>query len=366
MAISVFAKNNTNLELTFVYDEEYVQKIKTIRGRQWDPANKVWIIPNTDESISQLKKLFGEENIRFSKVSEKEGETDALRHDWEKQLLDIMKSKLLLKGYSFRTRDAYLGHISRFISYYKKHPNECTEQEVDEYLVNLLETKGDSHSYVNQAISAIKFLYRFVLFRGNVVFRLSRPCREETLPDILSCDEVMNILKSVDNLKHRAMLYLTYSAGLRVGELVRLRISDIDGKRKMIHIIKGKGKKDRYTLLSDTALEVLREYAKKYRPTEWLFASQDGNGHITERTAQRVFENAKVKAGVKKDVSIHTLRHSFATHLLENGIDLRYIQELLGHASSKTTEIYTHVTEKNLKQIQSPLDRLINMTEFKK
>lgn len=152
---------------------------------------------------------------------------------------------------------------------------------------------------------------------------------------------------------------MVYSAGLRVGEVVRLKINDIDSKRMLIHVVQGKGSKDRYTILPQLCLEQLRTYAKKYHPETWLFPGPTSGSHLTERTVQKVFENACIKAGISKDASVHTLRHSFATHLLEGGTDLRYIQELLGHSSSKTTEIYyDHVTEKSIMKIQSPLDRI--------
>lgn len=150
----------------------------------------------------------------------------------------------------------------------------------------------------------------------------------------------MNILDNTTNLKHKAILFLTYSSGLRVGEVVRLKVKDVDSDRMLIHVVQGKGRKDRYTVLSEVALEVLREYARIAKPSIWLFQGQEAGSHITERTVQRIFENVKEKAGIKKKVSVNSLRHSFATHLLEGGIDLRYIQELLGHQSSKTTDIY--------------------------
>ena len=155
-------------------------------------------------------------------------------------------------------------------------------------------------------------------------------------------------------------MLLTYSGGLRLGEVVRLKVGDIDSDRNLIHIRQAKGRKDRYTLLSKVALEALRAYYRKYQPQTWLFPGAKPGRHLHERSVQKVFDRAQEKAGIRKDVSTHTLRHSFATHLLESGTDLRYIQELLGHKSSKTTEIYTHVSEKNIGQIQSPLDALMN------
>ena len=217
-----------------------------------------------------------------------------------------------------------------------------------------------SHTYVNQAISSLKFFCQEILKKKDLISNIPRPKKENKLPEILSQQEVLRILNSTENLKHRAILFLVYSAGLRVGEVVRLKVNDIDEERMLIHVKQGKGKKDRYTVLSKTALQEIEIYKKKYGPEEWLFQGGNDVGHLTERSAQKVFEKACFNAKINKDVSIHSLRHSFATHLLEGGTDLRYIQELLGHSSSKTTEIYTHVTEKSIANIQSPLDRMFN------
>jgi len=193
----------------------------------------------------------------------------------------------------------------------------------------------------------------------NICIDLERPKKEKKLPEILSKNEISKLLKAVKNLKHKAILYLVYSAGLRVGEVVKLKPTDIDSDRMLIHIIQGKGKKDRYTILSETALSILRQYVKVYKPEHWLFPGQHPDKHLTERSVQKVFDNARIDAKIRKNVSVHNLRHSFATHLLEGGVNLRYIQELLGHSSSKTTEIYTHVTQKNLSNIISPLDTIM-------
>jgi len=208
-------------------------------------------------------------------------------------------------------------------------------------------------------LSAIKFYYEQILKKGKVLYDLPRPKKEKKLPNILSQSEVLSILDSVDNIKHKSILFLTYSAGLRVGEVVRLKIDDIDSDRMLIHIRQGKGRKDRYTILSEVALDILREYAYIAKPKDWLFPGGKDNDFLTERSVQKIFATACKKANIKKNVSVHSLRHSFATHLLESGTDLRYIQELLGHSSSKTTEIYTHVTQANLSKIRSPLDRLM-------
>lgn len=210
---------------------------------------------------------------------------------------------------------------------------------------------------MNIAINALKFYYGEMLKR-NFVFEIRRPKKDRKLPVVLSREEVFRLLSSVANVKHRAILMLTYSAGLRVSEVVKLSIEDIDTQRQLIHIKGAKGRKDRCTILSEVALESLKEYWSEYKPEKWLFSGAEDGRHISTRTVQAIFEQAKEKASVRKDVTIHSLRHSFATHLLEGGTDLRYIQELLGHKKSKTKEIYTHVSNKALGKIISPLDTM--------
>ncbi|AET67812.1 site-specific recombinase XerD [Desulfosporosinus orientis DSM 765] len=264
--------------------------------------------------------------------------------------------ELALRGYSENTITAYLGQIQRFQIFSNKDLVDSTNEDVRDFLYYLLKEKGKSHGYVNQTLSALKFLLTKILHVKEGVNQLPRPKKEHKLPDVLSQNEVLQILNPVRNLKHRTLLVLTYSAGLRVSEVVNLKISDIDYTRMLIHVRQGKGKKDRYTVLSTGAIGVLRDYMTSYHVIDWMFPGENPNNHITERTVQRVFENARDKAGIRKNVSVHSLRHSFATHLLESGTDLRYIQELLGHLNSKTTEIYTHVTEKDIQRIRSPFD----------
>lgn len=208
-----------------------------------------------------------------------------------------------------------------------------------------------------RALSAIKFYTQKVLLLEETVSYV-RPKKEKKLPNVLSMNEVMLILKALHNLKHRAILYLTYSSGLRVGEVVRLKTQDIDFERKTLRVSQGKGRKDRLTLLSDTAMDIVQPYLQQEKPEKWMFPGQHPERHITERTVQKVFEQARAASGIKKRVSIHALRHSFATHLLEGGIDIRFIQELLGHQSVRTTERYTHVSVKDIRRIKSPLDQL--------
>lgn len=190
-------------------------------------------------------------------------------------------------------------------------------------------------------------------------FRKNFKYKENKLPEVLNNEKILAVFSKVRNYKHKAILYLVYSSGLRVGEVVRLKVEDIDVERMMVHIRQGKGRNDRYTILSEVALKALRKYAAIEKPDDWLFLGGKEGSYLTERSIQKIFSRACKDAKIKKNASVHTLRHSFVTHLLEGGTDLRYIQELLGHKSSKTTEIYIRVSNKSLSKIQSPLYRLL-------
>lgn len=268
-----------------------------------------------------------------------------------------MRQELKLRSYSPRTLEAYLGSVRAFFDFFQSQsPQSVAETEVRKYLLHLLERKKLTNGTVNQVFNALRFLFVEVYKKPYVIGSLPRPKKEKQLPSILSEEEVSRLLSAIDNLKHKTMMMLTYSAGLRVSEVVRLRLKDIDPDRKLIHIHGAKGKKDRVTLLSDIALRYVKEYTRRYVPAEWLFEGSERRKAYSIRSAQAVFDRAVEKAAIAKDVSIHDLRHAFATHLLEHGTDLRLVQTLLGHESSKTTEIYTHVSTKALGKITSPLD----------
>ena len=276
----------------------------------------------------------------------------------ESLVLSEFIKTLTIKKYSESTIRTYRTMLAGFLEYYKgRKSEEISEEEIREYLIYLIEKRDVSNSYQNQSINAIKFYYEQVLGRPMRTYYIQRPKREKRLPTVLSEDEVVQIINSIDNIKHKAIISLIYSAGLRVGELISLKIGDIDSKRMVVNIRQGKGNKDRISLLSGKVLELLREYFKVYRPREWLFEGQF-NGPYTASSVQKVFASACLKAGIRKKATVHTLRHSFATHLLERGTDLRYIQALLGHKNPKTTEIYTHITKKGMEKIKSPIDHL--------
>lgn len=275
-------------------------------------------------------------------------------------LVDAMAGEMRLRNYSHKTIKAYKSCLRTFQSHLRDKPvTGITESEIRGFLLYLIDERRWAASSVNQMFNALRFLYVEVLKQPFRIGSIPRPKQEKKLPNVLSQEEVLRIFAHVDNLKHKVLLMLIYSAGLRVGESVRLKIGDIDGERKMIHLRGAKGKKDRYTLLSDHVLEALRRYYRAYRPREYLFEGQGRRSHLAERSIQAVFQRAVAAAGIRKPITVHGLRHSFATHLLESGIDLRYIQELLGHSSSKTTEIYTHVSRKSLGKILNPLDQAL-------
>lgn len=358
------------IEIRFSYDPVLVGLVRGLPGRRYHKEGTYWTVPGGEENWRRLGETLAGRVVEF-------GPSVSLRHQslfygasgkmaeakrdnpaGNGNVLARYAEELKMRGYTTKTLRAYEGHMRRFAGFVRIGLDQVEEIDVRRYLLHLIEGQCRSSSYVNQAVSALSLFYKTVLPRS-FGFDLPRPKRERKLPQVLGVDSVLRILTALDNVKHRAILHLIYAAGLRVGEVVRLRLDDIDSERMMIRVRQGKGKKDRYTMLSSVALALLRVYVQKDRPERWLFPGEGGEGHIHERTVQKIFEQARVKAGIPKGPTVHTLRHSFATHLLEQGTDLRYIQELLGHASPKTTEIYTHVSRKALQNIQSPLDRLL-------
>ena len=354
--IRIYRDGGNIVRVRFNYSREGVIQIKKVVGRRWNSSARCWEIPDNPDLERTIAHLFP--NRRIETVNHQNKQDSVERAVPEKWVVELQR-ELRLRGFGGKTRKVYVGHCRRMIEHFERAPDLITEDEIREYLTAILD-RGCSHSYVNQCISAIKFLYHQALRTDHQLNRLPRPKKEHKLPSVLSRQETLRIFQSVHNVKHKTILLLTYSAGLRVGEVVRLRCSDIDVDRRMIHIRQGKQSKDRYTLLSENAQVVLKDYIKYYQPQTWLFPGSKSGKHLHERSVQKVFQRARLTAGICKPVSVHTLRHSFATHLLESGTDLRYIQELLGHKSSKTTEIYTHVSRRDLSRIRSPLDTIVD------
>ena len=281
-------------------------------------------------------------------------------------LISTLVREMRLRGYSHKTIKAYRSHLRAFIRYHApRHPRALSDEDIRAYIDHLITIDRFQASTIHQVLNTLRFLYVELYKRPMVLGDIPRPKKERKLPVVLSIEEVGKILGCVTNLKHRTLLMIVYSAGLRVGEVVRLRLEDLDADRGLIHIHSGKGKKDRYTLLSPGVMERVHEYLREYSPREWLFEGEIPRHPYSVRSAQRVFEIAVENAGIRKPVSIHSLRHAFATHLLEQGTDLRVIQQLLGHASVKTTEIYTHVNSRTLAQVRGPVDNILETQQRK-
>lgn len=279
--------------------------------------------------------------------------------------LDRLNIKLKIRRYSESTQQTYLTMMKSFL--FHVHPMSIDEIEYDtvmDYLKYLVIEKKVSSSYQNQSINAIKFYFEHVLGHDRKQYHFDRPLKAKRLPRVLSQQEITQILSSVNNIKHKAILSSIYGCGLRISECINLKIEDIDSNKSRIWIRNAKGRKDRLTLLPESLLILLRKYYIEYKPTNWLFEGPN-NGQYSPTSIRSVLKRAKAKAGIRKPATVHTLRHSFATHLLENGTNLRYIQELLGHTSSKTTEIYTHVAKSDLTSIISPLDSIYNDLNLK-
>jgi site-specific recombinase XerD len=273
-----------------------------------------------------------------------------------KKALRDFANLLLQKRYSPNTIKIYTHYFKKFLEDIDGHEaKNISPEQINRYILHLIKSEGLSGSLQNQVINALKFYYEKVLKREKLHLDIERPKKSRILPNVLSTREIETILNQIDNIKHKCLIALIYSSGLRRSEVLSLKINDVDSGRMLIKIRNSKGNKDRYSILSKNVLNLLREYYQEYKPNIWLFEGQKGFQY-SATSVQKVFQVAVKKAKLNKTVSLHTLRHSFATHLLEQGVDLRYIQTLLGHQSSKTTEIYTHVSTNNFSKIKNPLD----------
>jgi len=274
-------------------------------------------------------------------------------------LRDQMLVDLQLSGAKPNTQKSYLREVDNLVKYFNRSPEELGEAELKEYLLYLIKERHLSEGTFRFYVAALKFFYRTTLKREWMVEKIRHPRAKRKLPIVLDLSEVQSLFAVTQNLKHKAILMITYSSGLRASETARLKITDIDSKRMTVRITQGKGGKDRYSILSQTTLELLREYWRKYRPQEWLFPGTKEKDHLSTHSIQLLFYQAKKRAGITKPASVHTLRHSFATHLIEAGTSLHHVQLLLGHRSPTTTTVYLHVSRLNLAQVTSPLDRAV-------
>jgi site-specific recombinase XerD len=362
--VLVYKTTTKRLKVIFGYIPELSNVLKTIPYHVWYVKNKWWTIPYTQQYLEELKRHIARLNLVL-RYEEQNPNTEKINRVNPYELPNYRycpeeyQLKLTELRYSSNTIKLYTGLFEEFINYYPTFDIKAIDETmIIKFLRYLVTERKISTTYQNQSINAIKFYYEKVLGGQRKFYFIDRPKKEKTLPPVFSTEEVRTILKATENLKHKAILMTIYSAGLRISEAINLKIKDIDSERMQIRIEQAKGKRDRYTLLAEKTLELLRQYFKVYRPQTWLFEGLKLGEQYSTRSIQNIFHASLQKAGITKDVTVHTLRHSFATHLLENGTDLRYIQSLLGHSSSKTTELYTHITTKGFDQIKSPVDQL--------
>jgi integrase/recombinase XerD len=368
--------------------------IRKLKGIKWSQTNKIWYLPLSLEShkairaslqslttldettlLVYLRKqkalaatimVHGNEELVQEKNSFQK--PLAIRIVWKlspenrKALIRFIE-QLKLKAYSLSTMKTYRNEFLQLLQLLKKSPvDNLTPEDLRRYFVYCFDKLKLSENTLHSRINALKFYFEQVLRRERFFWEIPRPKKPQLLPKLLNEDEISRLFKALVNRKHKAMLFTAYSAGLRVSEIVNLKLSDVDSGRMQILIQQAKGKKDRYVGLSPVLLDILRSYLKteKPRPTTFLFESEQTNMAYPTRTVQKIFTAAKLKAGIRKEVGIHSLRHSFATHLLDKGTDIRYIKDLLGHFDIKTTERYLHVSKKHLVNIVSPFDDLWN------
>lgn len=274
------------------------------------------------------------------------------------KIIEDYTQLLALKRFSYASIKTYKSALIKFLTAFpERSPQTISIKDIEQFIQSYTLQNNSSQSSQKQLVGAIKFLYRELLGKNYSLNYLYPDRREYKIPVVLSKNEVARLLDTIDNIKHRAIITIIYSAGLRLNEALNLKISDVDSERMVLKITQSKGKKDRYVMLSQKLLQLLRQYYVHHRPKIYLFEGQYGNMY-SPRSVQAIFKKALKKAAISKPVTVHTLRHSFATHLLESGTDIRVIQQLLGHSSIKTTQIYTHVSATTISKVQSPFDQL--------
>ncbi len=361
---TALVRGSRMLRLYFEYDLQMVQQFRKLDGSHWNANLRCWMLPHTKGVIHSLVEI-GNETGWYMPDLEKlnhefyfRGIHKAISEEKEKSI-EFFADYLRSRRYSARTIISYAEALRTFMEFIgEKSMADITEKDMVEFNTGYIIPGHYSWSYQNQVISALKIYFREVLHQGGEQVKLERPRAGRHLPDIFSVEEVEKLLRSVRNSKHRAALSVIYACGLRRSELINLRLRDVDSKRKLLIIKGAKGNKDRVVPLPGKVIDMLREYYKLYRPKEWLFEGMVKGEQWSEASLRAVFVRALKAAGIKKQLTLHSLRHTYATHLLENGVDLRFIQELLGHKSSRTTEIYTHVMTKSIDRIKSPFENL--------
>ncbi|MBK7711400.1 MAG: tyrosine-type recombinase/integrase [Bacteroidales bacterium] len=351
------------------YDQEWIKELKSY-GRVWyDSDSKEWLMSWTRMKVDSLSDYFASNGVEvIVKRAVLSMPVREQRHEKSTQIrernlsigiqngIEIVRRHLNEKRYSSNTVETYISLLDLFFKYFSdKASGDIIEDDISDFFHDFIVSNKYSASYHNQLISAIKMYYKLNGSTGIRTGSLGRPRRGRSLPKVFSKEEVKLILNSSRNLKHRLILWMIYSCGLRRSEVINIRITDLDRSRGILNVREAKGMKDRIVPVSDKVWEKVDEYKNSYHPVFWFFEGQTG-GQYSSESVYRVFKQALKNAGIRKEVGVHSLRHSYATHLHEDGVDIRYIQELLGHKSSRTTEIYTHVSRRNLIAVRSPID----------
>ena len=346
--------------LRFAHHKTWNERIKKVPDARWSNTQKGWHIPDTEEN----RKKCGLEPATALSVQQQKIQTSSIRLSANnKAQLLLYLEQLALKKYSKSTLQTYRNEFMQLLQLLKDvHVQDLTPEHLKRYMLYCVVKLQLSENTLHSRLNALKFYFEQVLKREKFFWEIPRPKKPLQLPKLLNEHEIARLFNALANKKHKAMLFTIYSAGLRVSELVNLKIADIDSKRMQLFIERAKGKKDRYVNLSPVLLDILRNYIQtyKYRPKVYLFESEQTFTCYPTRTVQQIFMNAKSKAGIRKDVGVHSLRHSFATHLLDKGTDIKYIKDLLGHFDIRTTERYLHVSKKQLINIISPFDDLVS------
>jgi len=377
----LFHRGDEGIAIVFDHNKILNNSIKKIKGVKWSQTHRCWYMLLTKENyqliVKTVKELatisnnplkeYLEKRKVIKKINKASGQqptvtvqrktlTTITANNLEQ--VELMVKTLKIKAYSPNTIRVYKNEMMILIHLLgEKKIQELKTAQIKSYMLWQLETKKLSETKVHSSLNALKFYFEQVLQQPKIFFEIPRPKKPIKLPTVHATSEIVKMLKSVENVKHRTMLMTGYAAGLRISEIIKLKIADIDSKRMVINIRSGKGKKDRQVTLSVKLLEQLRIYFKEYKPKSWLFEGADG-GAYAARSLQQVFQAAKLASGNIKKGGIHSLRHSYATHLLETGTDISIIQKLLGHNDLQTTLRYTHVSRKEIAKVQSPLDKL--------
>ena len=357
------------IRFTGKYDKEWIRELNEFGRPYYDASRNEWLLKWTQLTVDSLSDYFSSRNVEvIVKKREVTGELKELRDEKNAEVrhrilgeeaiksIDLVRRYLEDKRYSRRTSESYVAHLELFFKYFhEKEPQNINEEDISRFIDDHIIGLGYSASYQNIMISAIKIHLSLCGLRRFDPDSVERPRRSRALPKVFSKEEVMKIFSATRNNKHRMILWMIYSCGLRRSEVTNIKLTDLDAERGILHIREGKGNVDRMVPVSPKVWEKISTYIKGYNPITYLFEGQTGGKYSVE-SVYSVFKQSLRRAGIHKDVGVHCLRHSYATHLHESGLDIRYIQELLGHKSTRTTEIYTHVSRRNLFAIRSPIE----------